>query len=398
MPKRISVLAILIAAGLFALADSDCASPQSLGDQPRSNYVGTQACASCHQDIVRSYRLTNHDRTSALPTKESISGSFAVGSNTLITLDPGLLFRMDEKDGKFFQTAIFGESPRTKERRESIDIVIGSGDKGQTFLYWKGDALFQLPVSYWREIGWINSPGYLDGTANFERAIPPRCVECHATYFHSLSTLPFANQYDKSSFVLNLSCERCHGPGGSHIESHRMVENSAGNAAVSAYATAIVNPAKLPRERQMDVCAQCHGGLGQPVAPAFTFVPGQPLAQYIRLQTPDSNAKVDVHGNQIALLERSKCYQSSSNLTCTTCHNPHEPEKPAASYSTKCLTCHQPQHCGEFAKLGATIADNCVDCHMPVQSSNLIISELDGKQVKANVRSHWIKVYALSAR
>ncbi len=30
---------------------------------------------------------------------------------------------------------------------------------------------------------------------------------------------------------------------------------------------------------------------------------------------------------------------------------------------------------------------------MPVQESNLIISNLNGKQIKARMRNHWIKVY-----
>jgi hypothetical protein len=34
-----------------------------------------------------------------------------------------------------------------------------------------------------------------------------------------------------------------------------------------------------------------------------------------------------------------------------------------------------------------------VDCHMPLQSSNLIVSALEGKQERALVRTHWIKVY-----
>ena len=394
--KRAAILRALWVLSLFAAPLARAQTPPA--SMKRGDYVGTETCASCHQETVRTYRLTNHDRTSALPTPASILGSFAAGSHTLTTLDPDLVFRMDEKDGKFFQTAIFSEPSRTRSHSESIDIVIGSGDKGQTYLYWKGDALFQLPVSYWREIGWINSPGYLDGTANFERAIPPRCVECHATYFESESSSPFANRYAKTNFALGLACERCHGPGRAHVESHQREQDGAANASRTSGAPAIVNPIKLPRERQMDVCAQCHGGLGQPVAPAFTFVPGQALAHYILLPTPDSNVNVDVHGNQIALLEQSRCYESSPDVTCTTCHNPHEPEKAAASYSAKCLACHQPPECGEFAALGIKIADNCIDCHMPVQSSNLIISELNGKQVKARVRSHWIKVYASPVR
>lgn len=66
----------------------------------------------------------------------------------------------------------------------------------------------------------------------------------------------------------------------------------------------------------------------------------------------------------------------------------------AAAYSDKCLKCHEDSDCGEFAKLGAKIHDNCIDCHMPVQESNLIISNVNGKQINARMRNHWIKVYA----
>jgi hypothetical protein len=155
----------------------------------------------------------------------------------------------------------------------------------------------------------------------------------------------------------------------------------------------IVNPAGLSRERQVEVCAQCHGGIGEPVGPAFSYVPGQPLENYIRLQRPDANAAVDVHGNQVALTQRSRCYQNSQ-MTCTTCHEVHAPERAAASYSDKCLQCHKDSDCGEFAKLDVRIRENCVACHMPVQESNLIISNVNGKQIKARMRNHWIKVYA----
>jgi hypothetical protein len=38
-------------------------------------------------------------------------------------------------------------------------LVTGSGEKGQTYLYWRGNQLFQLPVSYWTELReWVNSP------------------------------------------------------------------------------------------------------------------------------------------------------------------------------------------------------------------------------------------------
>jgi hypothetical protein len=156
----------------------------------------------------------------------------------------------------------------------------------------------------------------------------------------------------------------------------------------------IVNPAGLPRERQVEVCAQCHGGIGESVGPAFSYVPGQPLEDYIRRQRPDASAAVDVHGSQVALTQRSRCYQSSQ-MSCTTCHEVHAPERPAAAYSEECLECHKDSDCGEFAKLGARVRDNCIDCHMSVvQESNLIISNLNGKEIEARMRNHWIKVYS----
>src|SRR2546422_8885079 len=86
-------------------------------------------------------------------------------------------------------------------------FVIGSGGKGQTYLFWKADQLFQLPISYWRELGqWVNSPGYRDGVANFGRPIIARCLECHASYFESLP--PPDNRYSKTGFVLGITCEK----------------------------------------------------------------------------------------------------------------------------------------------------------------------------------------------
>jgi hypothetical protein len=354
----------------------------------RGDFLGDAACQECHQEISSTYAHTAHHLTSQLPTKDSILGSFTSGQNVLKTGDPDLLFRMNAKESGFYETAVFWQPPEQKTRTERIDIVTGSGDKGQTYLYWKGSQLFQLPVSYWTDLKrWITSPGYSEGVANFDRPILPRCLDCHATYFESIPSEKAENYYKKTGFVLGISCERCHGPGRAHAEYERSK-----SAAVSSATHSIVNPAALPRERHIEVCAQCHGGIGQAIAPAFSYIPGQHLENYVTLPHPDAEARVDVHGNQVALTQRSRCYRSSQ-MTCTTCHDVHAPERVAASYSEKCLQCHQDRDCGEFAKLGAKIRQDCIDCHMPVQDSNLIVSDLNGEQIKARIRNHWIKVY-----
>src|SRR3984885_11586563 len=105
-------------------------------------YLGDDACRSCHAPQVDSFHQTAHYLTSALPNQQSILGQFPPGDNILKTSNPNLSFRMDAKDNTFTQTAVAPASERT----EKFAFVIGSGEKGQTYLFWDEDQLFQLPV------------------------------------------------------------------------------------------------------------------------------------------------------------------------------------------------------------------------------------------------------------
>ena len=353
---------------------------------PRDRYVGVETCGSCHRDKFDLFSRTAHHLTSRLASADSIAGPFGPGANILKTSNPALSFRMDAKDGRFYESAIWGIPPSTSEQTEPIDLVIGSGRKGQTYLFWKGDRLFQLPVSYWVEPGqWVNSPGYTDGDADFDRPVMSRCLECHASYAESLAG-PLNNRYKKTSVVLGISCERCHGPGREHVSRHQ-----SGSADISQ--EAIVNPSRLARDRDVEVCAQCHAGMRWPIAPAYSYVPGEALDEYLDRDRSDPNSSIDVHGGHVGLLQRSRCYQSSTTLTCTTCHKVHESQRDAAAFSGRCLTCHKMEDCGTYRKMGAKIAGGCIDCHMPMQQSKAISSDSNGKQIKARVRNHWIKVY-----
>lgn len=364
----------------------------------RSNYVGDASCLSCHKDQSASYLGTSHHLTSKLATKSSVLGSFHDGSNVLTIIDPalttaepGLSFKMEAREGGLFQTAITGWGSNLQSRTERIDLVTGSGVRGQTYLYWQGDQLFELPVSYWAEgHQWINSPGYENGTADFSRPVNPGCLECHVTYIRPLSSSPLTNHYDKQSLVIGISCESCHGPGASHVSKKRADPSTTEKSPDQE----ILNPARFSRDRQVDLCAQCHNGIQrEAIAPAFSFVPGRPLAQYFKPIPSNTAEHPDVHGNQVGLLQRSRCYLSSANMSCSTCHDVHATEKPAASYSAKCLTCHQWQSCGVAKRMGLKIASNCIDCHMPVEPTSVIVSNTAEKMVRATMRNHWIKIY-----
>ncbi len=382
----------------------------------RSEYVGDAACAACHQDMVAAYDKTAHHVTSAVASADTIVGNFHSGGNTMTTGNPSLSFRMDAKRDEFFQTAIWGlpsaassdaagantgasgsTGAGTRSRTERLDMVIGSGGKGQTYLYWKQEELYQLPVGYSTVLQhWINGPGYRDGTANFERPIVPRCLECHATYFESVFSGTDSNVYDMKNFVLGISCERCHGPGRGHMESYGA--KATGRTPTSAAAT-IINPAKLSPARRSDVCAQCHDGPGaREILPAFSYVPGQALEKYIELPPADAAIDADVHGKQGRLLRKSRCYRESAKMDCSTCHEVHKKEPDLAAMSQHCLSCHTVEPSATHAKVGAGIANNCVDCHMPELESAVVALDVDGKTVRPRFRTHWIKIYSEAER
>src|SRR5207249_11593311 len=128
---------------------------------------------------------------------------------------------------------------------------------------------------------------------------------------------------------------------------------------------AIVHPGHLARERQIELCTQCHGNSTKARGPVNSYRPGEPLEQYFRTALT-SHPEDDHVANQVKYLRQSKCFQKSE-MTCVTCHDPHKPHEPAQSDSARrsCLQCHQAAHCKEQERVPAAVRGDCVGCHMP---------------------------------
>jgi hypothetical protein len=349
--------------------------------------IDDATCASCHADQAEAHRHSAHAQTSNLATKDTIKGNFQPGTNTMTTIDPNVTFLMEQMEHGFFETAIVTTPVQTLRRRERIDVVIGSGRKAQTYLYWSSDYLFELPVSTWMATGeWMNSPGYPDGTANFDRGVSNRCLECHATSFASRA--PHRHRFDPASFVPGISCQKCHGPGAEHV-----ARFSSGAPPRMPGDTAIVNPAKLSRERQMDMCSLCHAGVGKPLTPPLSFSVGDDLAKHIAFAPVSPEAPIDPHGSQVQGLTASACYRQSSTMTCNTCHDAHQTQRAAVDFAANCLSCHQQESCGTFTRLAPETTSNCVDCHMPLATTDKIVLRINGRKVQPQVRNHRIGIY-----
>ena len=383
MRSRFHSLAALVG----ALSALQCA-PDAPADRPPVPTAelppNVAVCQSCHQQTVASFVRTAHFQTSAEATGESVKGHFEGARAHMATRAPGVYFAMSARADGFYQTAVDSNQRRTQTER--MDIVVGSARRGQSFLFWKNRVLFQLPVSYVTVgDGWINSPGYTDGQVDFGRLIVPRCLECHSTTFTTEAT-PAGVVYGRA-YVLGITCAKCHGGGATHV-----AQASAGDRATGG-PTHIRNPARFTRERQLDTCALCHSGNRPPRGPPFTYQPGDDLATYLAAPPTAVAAAPDVHGDQVGSLRRSKCFDKSPDMTCSTCHNVHETQRDVAAMARKCLACHQQTVHPRAAEIGDRMLSACVDCHMPVSLSNALQINTPTGADGFSIRSHRIAVY-----
>ena len=388
---------ILIMASLcgLVLVLGNCMSEKTRVEDPRGKeYAGSAKCKSCHLTIYTSYTKTAHDASSAPASKQTIKGSFAEGSNVLFYRS-ALKVTMKQTDSGYYQVASIDDIERQAAR---FDIVIGSGRKGQSYLSWFNENIFQLPVSYYvPEKKWMNSPGYPPGHVLFNRNIPVGCFECHSSFIKKTATKPagdyLIDYFDKRQISYGIDCERCHGPAAAHVDFH---ENNPGEKRPMF----ITHIAGLARQQKLAMCAACHSGARETKMPAFYYKPGAGLDDYYQPDESEPDvSQVDVHGKQYQLLLASKCFRKSENLTCSSCHNTHVKERDdIKTFSARCMNCHtHPDHSSlkMTASTQLDITTNCIDCHMPARPSAVITMQSQTRKapLPALVRTHYISIY-----
>lgn len=365
------------------------------GNTTDSLYAGANACSTCHKAIYDSFINTAHYLTSRPGSARFIKGSFDSGFNHF-SYNKFMDVVMEKTDNDFFQTVyINGEPTRT----ESMDIVVGSGNKGQTYLYWNDNLLYQLPVSYYSIThSWCNSPGYPAGMPKFTRLIPGRCLECHGSNASVEDAGNNINYIDKKSIIYGIDCERCHGPAADHVAFH----NDHPEEKSAKY---ILKQLTMSRQQSLDVCGLCHSGIRKATKPVFSFKAGDRLEDFSKPNyNIDSAAALDVHGNQYGLLTSSKCFIKSSQMTCSSCHNVHQTEvNQPAMFSQRCISCHNTNSnvtCTVKPAAGMVLSQNCIDCHMPSLPSKAIFLQAgEASNSSADfVRTHRVAIYPESSK
>lgn len=317
------------------------------GSPARDEYAGNAACAGCHAEKAASYASTQMAHAMA-----------PVSAGALAELARGPIHRTIGSF-KYSLTStpagpVLSVSDGTQSLSAAIGWVFGVGEIGRTYVYQQNNRFYESHLSYYTDLQ------NLDFTTGHSRSVPAKlalalgrpisdpgsCFGCHATEATT------SGHFDPQHLIPGVTCEGCHGPGATHVA--LMSAGKAGDAP-----SMIFNPASLAPVAAVDFCGSCHRTA---VDVSFLGVSGA-----FTLRFPAYR------------LQGSRCWKKpDSRLTCSACHDPHQPlVRDLMSYDKNCLACHKG---GPGTKTVPTSQDGnrartapacpvaekaCVTCHMP---------------------------------
>lgn len=338
-----------------------------------------RACERCHAAIYASYEQTPMARDSGVATDGMIAGGFTHA-------DSGVQYRVFLRDAAVWMSY---DRPATDARgalqgERRLELYIGSGAHGRTYLYREADRWYELPINYYtRQHAYAMAPAY-DHVDRMPAPLPvdPNCLHCHATQVQPSLTEAVNAFRDLPFRQGGVGCSSCHGDATQHVAT-----NGRGP---------VLNPAKLDAERRDSVCLQCHlegdATVYRPGKELASFQPGERLSDtavyFVRASQQGGGERAT---SQYEALLRSACKRASGDkLTCTTCHDPHStpaPEQRVAWFRARCLNCHNsPAMATHHAE-----QPDCAACHMPKRSTSDIsheqVSDHDIERVPRTLRS-----------
>ena len=371
-------------AAALAIALMACSAPEQA--EPPTNaaaYAPTEACAGCHAEIAATYAETGMARAFYPADKESMAH---LGTDREYRHElSGRAYRIDERDGKFFLERRSLQDPDEIFEKE-IHFVMGSGNHARTYLHrYPNGKLIELPLGWYAQNGGelAMSPGFDQPIhGGFRRKIGFECMFCHNGY-PDLAPGADAAGMDPlfpGRLPQGIDCQRCHGPALAHVQ------KAGAGASAEEIRAAVLNPASLGRERQLEVCMQCHLETTSRKLPfsivrfdrgRMSYNPSEPLGDFIQHFDHPEGVREDKYeiAHAAYRLRKSPCFQASE-MTCTTCHDPHRATRGAAAveaYSAKCRECHPSEQARHISAGRQAARTDCISCHMPARRTDDVV-------------------------
>ncbi|WP_390881390.1 multiheme c-type cytochrome [Thalassoroseus pseudoceratinae] len=300
------------------------------------NFAGDAACVECHQEQADAHRRSGHSHTAIRFAESGLASQIQGTQFTDEILNQTLTFQSDGRQYWVEAESSIGIGTVT------IDWLLGSGTHAQTPVSVLENGRRGVEHHWTKFAGSDNlqlSPDHEDFAfdsrhplTDFGRPLDAEslknCLGCHMTWGPPPNGL-----VNNAELVPNISCERCHGPRKKHVLSAR----NGGLEAVSPMVK-LDSPAA-----ELKLCSQCHRD--------ETMI------------NPDSAAH-ELARFQPYGLKQSACFrESNGNLSCSTCHDPHDAaSRNRSRYNSICRDCHMED---DDSTCSAGRNNQCISCHMP---------------------------------
>lgn len=362
-------------------------------DPSPEDFVGAEACRSCHADQYEAWAASTHGNAGGAPGPDVILAPF--DDEVIRFRDAVVTPATSPEGGYLFRVAREGRGLRVVR----VDAVVGGGHLlgGGTQGYLTRDVdgtVRLLPFEWSPDAGvWFcntngrTDQGFVPITPDLplsactdwpprrilgdEPRFPDNCQACHGSQIQ-VAFDGEARRYETDWTTLRVNCESCHGPGREHVERARAAGPGSGED------LAMRSLAVRSKDEAMDVCFRCHA-LKSSLEEGY--LPGSGFDEHYSLELPHlgeealhPDGRVRTFAYQ-ANHRYSRCYLDGA-MECGSCHTPHGQgyrdvfgnALDSPFDDGQCTSCHA-------AKAEAPEAHTfhppesegarCVSCHMP---------------------------------
>ena len=380
---------------------------------PSSRTMGGQACVPCHAEIAAEHGGGAHGRAGRDPLDvdndgpASLVDGFSSGLSVTLADPAGAVVRLG-RDGPGQWWAQVEDTFGTNTGPLPVVEVYGAHLGAAAFAVLQDGARAVLPVAFvlpparlegirtptwdarWTE-GWFDAGGALVaplGPPGPQASWDLSCAGCHSTgarLVEELGRFELRARSPSDVWSRRVDCEACHGPGEDHVAAAWAGQDPA---------RLIFQPGHLPRERQSEPCAGCHGRW-EPSAHPFSTTPAylvqpdgtlpDPADRPGSLGTPsrvvfNAVSSSRLHHDQAGDLGAGPHGGSDGGYVgaCGDCHLPHGSSHRASlrrdpADPTLCTSCHASRfaldptgalHDGHAAFDPGVGSGACGDCHL----------------------------------